>query len=83
MVDKTVKIRALVVIDSDGSFGVYGYNGCDFGDCVEPSAQHLNGGPENQFWLEIDLPIPEAGETAKIVEPIATEHAIGIDPNTQ
>lgn len=76
---KTVKVRVLVAVDSDGNWGACGYRGAkDWQDLISGAADHLNGGHETQAWITADIPLPSQKEIVAVVESSTV-----VDPNTQ
>ncbi len=60
----TVRVRVLVVIDSDGEWGACGWKNAQWGDLIQ-CADGLNGGQENHFWVTAELAIPKEATEAK------------------
>ena len=77
----TVKVKVLVVVDSDGNWAASGYPKAEWADLI-CCADSLNGKPENQFWLTAELAIPRIPEIAMQDSKVET-HLTEVHPKDQ
>jgi hypothetical protein len=64
-----IKVRIACVVGADGLWNSCGWNGIDDDQKMTLATEEFNSFPQAEYWIEIELPIPEQTTvTAKVTE---------------
>ena len=66
---KTVKVRIAVAVDPKGGWNSSGWAGGSDTDKMQICVETLDEG-EARYWLEVELPVPEAPTVTPAVTPV-------------